>query len=92
MTKVTLTHKPKIHYLDSSKAHGIGSLTDEINVVLRLSDEEVESLTSCMIESRGDNNLALNMFTHRKKCTKHHRYKIWNAFKGGIDITDIDIN
>jgi hypothetical protein len=88
--KISISHTPKVNWFDKSKQHGIGGVTEPINAVLWLSDEEFKELNKCLMERRKEKGCsavtALYDFTHSDVCTKHHRYKIWKTFEGISEI------
>lgn len=86
--KIRLYHKPKLHRVNDNPNHLIGGVTEEINLVLVLSQVEYEKLNECLVSRRNVVN-ALYDFTHSNVCSKHHKYKVWNTFK---EIGDISYN
>ena len=66
--------------------HLIGGVTEEINVVLHLSEKEYDKLNEFLLEHMNV-TVAICAFTHSDVCSRHHKYKIWENFGNGVEIT-----
>ena len=87
--KVILRHTPKVRMIDEN--HGIGGVTEPIEVKLYLSLTEYIFLRDTYNNLRNDELRGVKSIyalTHQAWCSKYHKKKVWKAFK---EISDIDI-
>lgn len=79
--KITLYHKAENGLGICAKNGGFRNLLEDVTCVLLLSVEEYDDLKYYLNQHK-DITSALFDFTHVGRCTKAHKYKIWNTFDG----------